>query len=419
MRRRGPVILLGILLLVGVAALAIVLLLRGNNQPQQQSSTTTDSAAVTTASGTPGVGGLVAGGAQATTASGPTPTPLGTTVQVVVVTRNLSAGTQLLLEDLDTVLLPRQEFNPDTDVTNPQQALGRILKNPLLSRQQLRRGDIIEGGFSTYMRNLVADKRLEPGKKAFAYATNDLSAVGGFISEGDLVDVVATYIFERKGDQDNAVTDTNVQGTGNANQFNFTGNQTTTRPVILELSTKTVLQNVRVLKVIRFGAPVEPYRAGALKSTPTPGAVALDQQPSATTIVVGPGTPTPVPTLPPYEENGRQFPTSQILVLAVTDQEAEVLKFTREARVALSVSVLAGVAGAKPEIQASVSADRSALLGIPVVHFTLRARPVDTTNPQDPALTIDKTSGVTYRTLVRDYGLPIPEAVFATSLNQR
>jgi Flp pilus assembly protein CpaB len=361
----------------------------------------------------------VVGVAQATTASGPTPTPLGSNVSVVVVTRNLSAGTQLLPDDLDTILLPRQEYNPDNDLTNPQQALGRILKNPLLSRQQLRRGDIIEGGFSTYMRNLVADKRLEPGKKAFAYATNDLSAVGGFISEGDLVDVVATYIFERKGDENNAFSSQTDQTNANAQQSQQNSVTSVQRPVILELSTKTVLQNVRVLKVIRFGPPVEPYRAGALKSTPTPGAVALDQAPSATTVAVGPGTPTPVPTVPPYEENGKQFPTSQILVLAVTDQEAEVLKFTREARVALSVSVLAGVNGANPQINAQVSADRSALLGVPVVHFTLRARPVDTSNPQDPALTIDKTSGVTYRTLVRDYGLPIPEAVFATSLNQR
>jgi Flp pilus assembly protein CpaB len=320
-------------------------------------------------------------------------------------------------EDLDTIEITNQEFNPDVDITNPGQAVGRILKEPLIARQKLSKNTLVEGNFSTYMRQLVSDRRLEPGKKAFAYATNDLSAAAGLVAEGDLVDVIATYVFERKGDENNvygsvSFTDT-TPGSGSANN-------NLQRPVILELSTKTILQNVRVLKVIRFGAPVQPYRGEALRSTATPGGVGDggNPQPGQTPAPVGPGTPTPVPTLPPYEESGRQFPTSLILVLAVTDQEAEVLKFTREARVALSASILAGASGARPEIQSNVSADRNILASIPVVHFTLRSRPVDPTNPQDPAITIDKTSGVTYRTLVRDYGLPIPEAVFASNLQR-
>jgi Flp pilus assembly protein CpaB len=400
--------------LIGLVAAGVIFLLLRSNQ---NNNPTPDAGVVaTTLPG--GATAVTPGAGLATTAAGPTPTPVTANVKVVVVTRNLSAGTQLLPDDLDLIDKSRAEYDPDNDLTSKEQAYGRIIKNPILARQQLKSGDLVDGNFSAYMKQLVAEKRLEPGKKAFAYATNDLSAAAGLIAEGDLVDVIATYVFERKGDENNAVAGSNAAAVAGGTPAS--GSSSTTRPVVLEISTKTVLQNVRVLKVIRFGPPLEPFRGDAIRSTPTPG-IGLDQGPAPqpTPIAVGPGTPTPMPTVPPYEESGRQFGTTMILVLAVTDQEAEVLKFTREARVALSASVFAGISGARPDVQTQVSADRSILATIPVIHFTLRSRPQDPTNPQDPSITIDKTSGVTYRTLVRDYGLPIPEAVFATNLNQR
>ncbi|NWJ48080.1 MAG: Flp pilus assembly protein CpaB [Chloroflexi bacterium] len=412
MRRRGPLVLL-LILLIGLVAAGVIFLLLRNNQ-----TTTTPDAGVVATTLPGGATAVTPGAGLPTTAAGPTPTPVTANVKVVVVTRNLSAGTQLLPDDLDLIDKSRAEYDPDNDLTSKEQAYGRIIKNPILARQQLKSGDLVDGNFSTYMKQLVSEKRLEPGKKAFAYATNDLSAAAGLIAEGDLVDVIATYVFERKGDENNAVAGSNAAAA--AGSTPASGSSSTTRPVVLEISTKTVLQNVRVLKVIRFGPPLEPFRGDAIRSTATPG-IGLDQGPAPqpTSIAVGPGTPTPMPTVPPYEESGRQFGTTMILVLAVTDQEAEVLKFTREARVALSASVFAGVSGARPDVQTQVSADRNILATIPVIHFTLRSRPQDPTNPQDPSITIDKTSGVTYRTLVRDYGLPIPEAVFATNLNQR
>jgi len=402
MRRRGPAILL-LILLIGVAAVVAIFLLTRPSTPA------TDPNAQVTTAVTPG------GSINIATPILPTATPPAQNVKVVAVSRNLNQGSALGPDDLDTILISRTEFdsdpNRDTYLSDPNAAIGRILKIPLTARQALRTTDIIEGNFSSYMKQLVAEKRLEPGKKAFAYATNDLSTAAGLVAEGDLVDVVATYIFERKGDQDNVSAVVVSSGTPGASSVSLQ------RPVVLELSTKTILQNVRVLRVIRFGAPLTPFRVE--KPTPTATVPSGDaaQQPATTTgVAIGPGTPTPLPTLPPYEESGRQFGTTQILVLAVTDQEAEVLKFTREVRTTLGVSALVGVNGALPKLQPEFSADRTVLAQIPVVHFTLRARPQDTANPQDPAVTIDKTSGVTFRTLVRDYGLPIPEAVFATQI---
>ncbi len=408
MRRRGPAILL-LILLIGVAAVVAIFLLTRPSTPTTDAGTVT-----TTVAQSPGSINIA-------TPVLATATPAPQNVKVVAVSRNLNQGSVLGPDDLDTILISRTEFdadpNRDTYLSDPNAAIGRILKAPLTARQALRTSDIIEGNFSSYMKQLVAEKRLEPGKKAFAYATNDLSTAAGLVAEGDLVDVVATYIFERKGDQDNVSAVVSGGGSNNGTPGSGQSSVTLQRSVVLELSTKTILQNVRVLRVIRFGPPITPFRVE--KPTPTATVPSGDTggQPATTTgVAVGPGTPTPLPTLPPYEESGRQFGTTQILVLAVTDQEAEVLKFTREVRTTLAVSSLVGVNGAKPSLQPEFSADRTILAQIPVVHFTLRSRPQDTANPQDPAVTIDKTSGVTFRTLVRDYGLPIPEAVFATQI---
>ncbi len=409
MRRRGPAILL-LIILIGVAAVAAILLLtRGNNQtPPATDGTNANTQAINTGSVTSGV----------VVPSAPTATPVPASVRVIAVARNLNQGAVLAVDDVSYIEITRAEYdadpNRDTYFTEPGAVVGRILKNPLTARQVIRRTDIVDGNFSSYMKQLVSEKRLEPGKKAFAYATNDLSAAGGLIAEGDLVDVIATYIFERKDDLTGQTADQVVTAASGNGSTIVRG--ATTRSTVLELSTKTVLQNIRVLRVIRFGPPIAPFREQVPTPTVNPGNLDVGGT-TPTVVAAGPGTPTPVPTIPPYEESGRQFATTQILVLAVTDQEAEILKFTREARVALSASILS-VAQSQPNVLTSASADRNILATIPVVHFTLRSRPQDAANPQDPAITIDKTSGVTYRTLVRDYGLPIPEVVFATNLNR-
>jgi Flp pilus assembly protein CpaB len=328
---------------------------------------------------------------QVTTGTTPlvsTPTPQVNNVLVVVATRPIPAGTMLTLQDLTTIAKPRSEVIADQDVLQVAEAINRINKVPYNIGQQIKKGDLVEGTFSTYMRQLVADKKLEPGKKAFAYATNDLSTVTGLIQENDLVDVVATYVVERR------VTGQPTGQVGAAGAANPG----------LELTTKTVLQNVRVLKVVRLQAPpIEVITRPT--ATPNPD--------TPTVVVAAPATAIPTPTLPTYQENGQGFQVNTILILGVTDQEAEVLKFTREYRF---VGTAARLNTTNPVISTGDTTyfDPAVSNSVAIVHFVLRAKPQDPANPVDPAISKEQTTGVTFRILVRDYGLPIPELVFAT-----
>ncbi len=405
------------LLIIFAAIIAVVILilvfilLRGNNQGAA------DPAQVGVAPGNiqtaPPVAGTTApGGNTGAAAAAPT---VANNVTIIVAARALPAGYQLKADDLDTINKPRTDVN-DEDILQKEFAVNRITKIAYNPNQQIRKSELVEGSFSNYMRQLVADRRLEPGKKAFAYATNYLSSVAGLIQENDLIDVVATFAVDRR-------------------PVNVTiGGQQYTVPIPgFEVTTKTILQNVRVLKVVKFGPSLEPVSIPR-PTTPPPG-----ETPTGVPAAAVAGTATPLPTLPPFRETGEGAEINTVLVLALTDQEAEILKFTRESRLTGGVASVpaltnpaasaaqpgttpgSSAAGAsnpnQPQLVGGTtsSANFSALTNVPIIHFLLRARPQDTSNPQDPAIAFDRTSGATFRVLVRDYGLPIPEIVYATN----
>lgn len=411
-RNNTLIIVLGLVLVIAAGVLIFFVVSRGATPA---ATPTADPSASGGGVGAVGVGTPGASGTSVviTATSAPIAPPTATPTQfgVVVAARAIPAGTVLTADDLKIIPKPRAEVDESTDITDIGFAVNRINIVPYNPEQPIRKRELVEGGFSQYMKQLVQDRRLEPGKKAFAYVTNEVSAAAGLISENDLVDVVATYVFERR--------DTNPPPAGSVVQNN----------IILELTTKTILQNVRVLKVIRLEKGLQPITVP--RPTPTAPPPPEGQPAQSTPVVVaGVGTPTPIPTLPSFQESGVGFTNNIILVLAVTDQEAEVLKYTREVRYALSASIQSNsqrvqvITNQNGQTQSAAVGTTSGEIGstnptdrfkdVPVIHFTLRGRPVDTTNPQDPALTLDRTSGVTYRTLVRDYGVPIPVIVFAT-----
>jgi len=385
MRGGNRVLILFAAIIVVVVAVVLFLLLRNSGQPASDPNA-----------------GVAPGSLQPTIAGQPVITapvvpPTPAQVGVIVAARAIAAGTQLKADDLDIIAKPRGEVSETDDIFQKEFAINRITKISYNPNQQIKKSELIEGSFSNYMRQLVADRRLEPGKKAFAYATNDLSAAAGLIQENDLIDVLATFPVERRP---TTVT---------------INNQQVTIPIPgFEVTTKTILQNVRVLKVIKFGPALAPV------TVPRPTNTIPGDTPSAVAAAPPPGTATPLPTLPSFKESGEGFDTSIILVLAVTDQEAEILKFTRESRLSQTIGSVGGLsninqqASTGPAPTAS-SSNFAALVNVPIIHFLLRARPQDTANPQDPSIAVDRTSGATFRVLVRDYGLPIPEVVFATN----
>lgn len=100
--------------------------------------------------------------------------------QVVVVARDLPAGTRLLPDDLE---LKEMDEAPETALTTPDQGLDHRL------REDLQAGDLVT---TELLRapDALAD-RLRPGQRAFAVPVDELAAVGGLLKPGDYVDVLA------------------------------------------------------------------------------------------------------------------------------------------------------------------------------------------------------------------------------------
>jgi pilus assembly protein CpaB len=172
------------------------------------------------------------------------------TVQVLTAKRDLPIGTRIAATDLDWQPFPSDSINPawitggPTPVTNAaalrdkaaktaalvvgdsgpmQQAIGAIVREPLLSGEPVVERKIVKGGQGGYM-SVV----LQPGMRAVAVPVNVESGAGGFILPGDRVDVMMSRKLEGASANVGAVT------IGNA-----------AAPVAAE----TVLQNVRVLAI--------------------------------------------------------------------------------------------------------------------------------------------------------------------------
>jgi pilus assembly protein CpaB len=149
----------------------------------------------------------------------------------------------------------------------------------------------------------------------------NLSGVADQITPGDFVDVIASFRITRSFLRPGV----NEQG----------------QIIIKEdsvadlLSTKTLVQNVQVLKVVKPPAAPE--------GTPTPGGPPPDQagppQTDASGQPAGAGGAEGQPAQPgqPSQPGETLTAGTWILVLALTDQEAEIVKFSREQNNAITL----------------------------------------------------------------------------------
>ncbi|MCK8515213.1 Flp pilus assembly protein CpaB [Methylonatrum kenyense] len=100
--------------------------------------------------------------------------------EVVVLARDLTAGTRLLLDDLE---LKHMDDAPETAIGGRDQGVDHRL------REDLEAGDVITTDLLRAP-DALAD-RLRPGQRAFAVPVDELAAVGGLLKPGDHVDVLA------------------------------------------------------------------------------------------------------------------------------------------------------------------------------------------------------------------------------------
>jgi Flp pilus assembly protein CpaB len=223
-------------------------------------------------------------------------TPAMTTV--VVAKADVAAYTMLDSSNVTTMEIEATTALSDAS-SDPSSVLGKLTLVPLSREQQIQKSTLTDTGFSNV---------LQKGEKAFTLAVPERSTFGNSITENDRVDILYTVTLDtfRKVPQGSF-------GNG-AGEVPSEGQSTCecTYEKILYTTTKTLLQDVRVLRVMN------------LQSGPPPEAAQNGAEPAAATTSSQKNS---VSTAAMY---GKDAPFHTVLVLSVTDQQAEVLIFARE-----------------------------------------------------------------------------------------
>lgn len=240
---------------------------------------------------------------------------------IVVTTADVPLGTTLTADLVTTQAVKNTEL-PVGSYTLTSEVIGRTVTT------QLTKGQLVDGNaFSTTTVNPDIARLLDPGLRAMSLEVSYISGVGTLIKPGDRVDVVVGIA----GAAFPLVTTDEVD-------------QVTTLTGINSTSIKTIVQNVEVVGTLLPGVP--PAEGEAPPTGPTSaGAV---------------GT--------------------QLVILAVTAQQAEVLRFGQ----------------------------------YPDTSLTLILR-----SPEDEAAADDQTTGITLRELVDGWAVIPPELIEATPITRR
>ncbi len=276
-------------------------------------------------------GTLLASGQAAS--SVPTAVPV---TNVVVVKQDVPAYTVL---DENNVGLKEVESTTVTgDATSDVMAVyGKMTTARLRAGQQVSQNQLTQSGFS----NVLA-----PGEKAFALPIHPRSAFGGALTEGDHVDV--------------------LWSAGLALKYEMAPDGTVKESSDVMTTTKALLQDIKILRVINLEQPA-PASQGDEEAEP---------------VSLRPGT---TQTSAMYTA---EAPLQQVLILGVTDQQAEVLKFAME--------------GGTIDLALRSSAVQRDAAGKEVMGAD--GKPVRGDH------TVEKTTGITINTLIEQYGvLPIPQ----------
>lgn len=273
------------------------------------------------------------------TASVPTAVPM---VSVAVVNRDIPAYTMLDSTNVATIDMEASTV-PSGTTTAPAAVFGKMTLVPLAKGQPVRQDQLTETGFS----NILAK-----GERAFSLAVPEKSTFGNAVTENDYVDLIwsvnMTYDRVKPGGD--------VDGKPTYETANFT-------------STKTLLQNVHVLRVIELAQDVPAGAQNQAQQTSSDGSVqAVGPAPVAASM---------------YLENA---PYRSVLVLGLTDQQAEVVTY---ARLNGSIDLVLRSSALQKDETGAVVKD---------------ATGADLRGDKD----LETTTGVTLETLAKQYGLPVP-----------
>lgn len=258
-------------------------------------------------------GGLVSSGQTAL------PTDIPAPVQVVHASIDLAAGTVISVTEglLELQDIPASDFNSDPEryFTSIDELQGQKAATLLTGGQPVLKTQIRQAGLADLI------PRALPGQepvRAFPIQVNSLTGMADLIQPNDYVDIMASFNLNVETIRPGIISSTLPSGIGVG-----AGSTITTTGNILketsEGSTKILLQDIQVLDVIREAAPI---------GTPTP-----EGQPAPQAEQLA----TPQPIQVPQNASGQSLtPGNWIIVVAVTNQEAEVLSFALSRGIGIS-----------------------------------------------------------------------------------
>ena len=270
----------------------------------------------------------------------PAAVPQTTLVPVAVVSVDVPAYTILDATNLTTTEVEASTVATNT-TSSPATVMGQMTLVPLTKGQTVRTDQLTQTGFS----NILAK-----GERAFALAVPERSTFGNAVTENDRVDLLWTAILQYDSQHPAA------EGQVTYEKSFYT-------------STKTLLQNVHVLRVIQ------------LRQAPPAGQNQQQGQQVEQTAATTGATNTAAMYAP-------EAPVSTVLVLGVTDQQAEVIKFARENGV---IDLTLRSSALQKDDQGVVLKDEAGK---------------EIRGDQD----VELTTGISINILVDQYGLPIPPA---------
>ena len=276
----------------------------------------------------------------------PQPTP-ATTANIVVAAQDIAIGTAITTEMVTTKVVDKISVPVDSYAL-PEVVIGKVVRTVVKKDSY-----ISQATFSDVSSRDDLSALLPPGMRAMAVAVSQVSGVGTLIKPGDRVDLV----FGIAGLTNFPVNQ--VQSSTSSGSSSSQGGATAVNPA----STKDIVQNVQVLGVLCTASSATAAAAAAAAAPAPSGAPVVQAGCRETTL-----------------SNPDGYVYDQVVILAVTAQQAEVVRF-------------AGMVGTDDKTSAGSG-----------FHLVLRSL-------ADASAPPDDTTGITLRQLVDKWALLPPQIV--------
>jgi len=263
-------------------------------------------------------------------------------VTVAVVNRDVPAYTVLDASTVATTDVEESTVAPNT-TTEPSTLYGKMTLVPLTKGQQVHTDQLTATGFSDI---------LAKGERAFSLAIPERNTFANAVTENDHVDLIWSTVLEYKRQ-----VPSGEDGKLTWETASFT-------------STKTLLQDVHVMRVVKLlQAPPPSNQNSGNGNAEAASAVSTDNSASLAAM---------------YAEGA---PYATVLVLGVTDQQAEVIAYARDNG---TIDLTLRSSAVQKDDTGNVVKDDQGQ---------------DVRGDKE----VEKTTGIGIDTLVQQYGLPVPK----------